>query len=253
MRRPSACCWRAERRRCPRCSMTRPRPSRQRCAAPRARRAWRRFWKSARPPGFRPAMNDFSTVLIANRGEIAVRVMRTARALGYRTVAVYSDIDRDAPHVRLADRAVPIGPAPAGESYLSIDRIIAAAGRSGADAIHPGYGFLSESAAVARACTEAGILFLGPPAQGDRVMGNKAQAKRRMKEAGVPCVPGYDGAAQDDATLAREALAVGLPVMIKAAAGGGGKGMRLVTDAARLPDALRAARAEAENAFGLGE
>jgi geranyl-CoA carboxylase alpha subunit len=198
-------------------------------------------------------MNDFSTVLIANRGEIAVRVMRTARALGYRTVAVYSDIDRDTPHVRLADRAVPIGPAPAAQSYLSIDRIIAAARHSGADAIHPGYGFLSENAAFARACAEAGIVFIGPPAEAIALMGNKARAKRRMKEAGVPCVPGYDGAAQDDATLAREALAIGLPVMIKAAAGGGGKGMRLVSDAARLHEALRAARAEAENAFGAGE
>jgi geranyl-CoA carboxylase alpha subunit len=198
-------------------------------------------------------MPDFHKVLIANRGEIALRVMRTARALGYRTVAVYSEIDRGAPHVAFADQAVPIGPAPAPESYLAIEKIIAAARRSGADAIHPGYGFLSENAAFAQACADASIVFIGPPVAAIRLMGNKAAAKRRMRAAGVPCVPGYDGEDQDHAILAEQAAMIGLPVMIKAAAGGGGKGMRLVTDLSRLADALRGARAEAEKAFGSGE
>jgi len=192
-------------------------------------------------------------ILIANRGEIALRVMRTARALGYRTVAVYSDADRDMPHVAAGDQAVPIGPAPAAESYLSIDKIIAAARRSGADAIHPGYGFLSENAGFAEACAAADITFIGPPAQAIRLMGNKAAAKRRMITAGVPCVPGYEGEDQSDAVLAREAQRIGFPIMVKAAAGGGGKGMRLVADAARLTEALRGARSEAQKAFGSDE
>jgi geranyl-CoA carboxylase alpha subunit len=192
-------------------------------------------------------MTEFRRLLVANRGEIAVRIMRTARALGLRTVAVYSDIDRDSPHVALADRAVAIG------SYLAIEQIIAAVRLSGADAIHPGYGFLSESAAFAQACVDAGLVFVGPPVEAIALMGNKAAAKRRMAAAGVPCVPGHDDGAQDDRALARAALNIGLPVMIKAAAGGGGKGMRLVTDQARLEDALRAARSEAEKAFGSGE
>jgi geranyl-CoA carboxylase alpha subunit len=196
-------------------------------------------------------MPEFRKVLVANRGEIAIRVMRTARALGYRTVAVYSDVDRGSPHAAFADQAVPIGPAPA--SYLGLEKIIAAARRSGADAIHPGYGFLSENADFAEACAAADIIFIGPPPDAIRLMGNKAAAKRRMTAVGVPCVPGYDGADQDDETLVREAIAIGLPVMIKAAAGGGGKGMRLVADEARLADALRAARSEAEKAFGSGE
>jgi geranyl-CoA carboxylase alpha subunit len=195
----------------------------------------------------------FTKILVANRGEIALRVMRTARELGYRAVAVYSEADRDAPHVAAADQAVQIGAAPAAESYLVIDALIAAAKRSGADAIHPGYGFLSENAGFAAACGDAGIAFIGPPIEAIRVMGNKAAAKRRMRTAGVPCVPGYDGKEQSDAALERHAAAVGFPVMVKAAAGGGGKGMRLVTEKARLTKALRAARSEAKKSFGSDE
>jgi geranyl-CoA carboxylase alpha subunit len=198
-------------------------------------------------------VTGFRKILIANRGEIARRIMRTARAMGYRTVAVYSDIDRDMPYVGEADQAVPIGPAPATQSYLSIERILEAARRAGAEAVHPGYGFLAENAAFAEACTAADLVFIGPPAEAIRLMGDKAAAKRRMREAGVPCVPGYDGAAQGDEALAAAAAAIGFPVMVKAAAGGGGKGMRRVGDAARLMDALRGARAEAEKAFGSGE
>ncbi|HEV2547258.1 MAG TPA: acetyl-CoA carboxylase biotin carboxylase subunit [Stellaceae bacterium] len=198
-------------------------------------------------------VTHFRKILIANRGEIARRIMRTARAMAYRTVAVYSDADRDMPYVGEADQAVPIGPAPATESYLSVERILAAARRSGAEAIHPGYGFLAENAVFAEACATADLVFIGPPAAAIRLMGNKASAKCRMREAGVPCVPGYDGADQGDETLAAEAAAIGFPVMVKAAAGGGGKGMRRVGDAARLMDALRGARAEAEKAFGSGE
>jgi geranyl-CoA carboxylase alpha subunit len=195
----------------------------------------------------------FTKILVANRGEIAWRVMRTARAMGYRTVAVYSDADKDAPHVAFADEAVRIGPPPVGESYLSIDRILEAAHKSGADAIHPGYGFLSENAAFAASCEQAGLVFIGPPPAAIAAMGNKAAAKRRMIEAGVPCVPGYQGADQSDASLAREAGRIGLPVMVKAAAGGGGRGMRLVEREADLLEAIRTARAEAESAFGSGE
>src|SRR6266851_5296106 len=179
--------------------------------------------------------------------------MRTARALGYRTVAVYSEADRDMPHVALADQAVPIGPAPAADSYLATDKIIAAARRAGADAIHPGYGFLSENAAFAAACAVADITFIGPPVEAIRTMGNKAAAKRRMIAAGVPCVPGHEGAEQSDKALAKAAAAIGLPVMVKAAAGGGGKGMRLVAEPALLAEALRAARSEAQKAFGSDE
>ena len=198
-------------------------------------------------------MSGFGKILIANRGEIACRVMRTARALGYRTVAVYSEADRDMPHVALADQAVPIGPAPAADSYLATDKIIAAARRTGADAIHPGYGFLSENAAFAAACAVADITFIGPPVEAIRTMGNKAAAKRRMIAAGVPCVPGHEGAEQSDKALAKAAAAIGLPVMVKAAAGGGGKGMRLVAEPALLAEALRAARSEAQKAFGSDE
>jgi geranyl-CoA carboxylase alpha subunit len=196
---------------------------------------------------------SFGKVLIANRGEIAWRVMRTAKAMGYRTVAVYSDADRDAPHVAFADEAVRIGAAPVGESYLSIDRILEAAHKSGADAIHPGYGFLSENEAFAASCEKAGLIFIGPPPAAIAAMGNKAAAKRRMIDAGVPCVQGYQGADQSDATLAKEAVKIGLPVMVKAAAGGGGRGMRLVESQTDLAEAIRAARAEAESAFGSGE
>jgi geranyl-CoA carboxylase alpha subunit len=196
---------------------------------------------------------NFSKVLVANRGEIAWRVMRTAKAMGYRTIAVYSDADKDAPHVCFADEAVRIGPPPVGESYLSIDRILEAAHKSGAEAIHPGYGFLSENEAFATACEKAGLVFIGPPPAAIAAMGNKAAAKRRMIDAGVPCVPGYQGPDQSDANLAKEAHKIGLPVMVKAAAGGGGRGMRLVERNADLLEAIRTARAEAKSAFGSGE
>ncbi|MGE0388058.1 MAG: biotin carboxylase N-terminal domain-containing protein [Gammaproteobacteria bacterium] len=195
----------------------------------------------------------FHTILIANRGEIAARVARSARALGYRTVAVYSDADAGAMHVAAADAAVAIGPPPAAQSYLDIGRILDAARRAGADAIHPGYGFLSENAAFARACTEAGIVFIGPPVEAIRLMGSKRLSKLAMMQAGVPCVPGYEGAAQDDATLAAQARRIGFPIMIKASAGGGGRGMRLVSDPSDLAEQLGAARSEARNAFGSDE
>ena len=197
-------------------------------------------------------MRRFGTILVANRGEIAVRVMRTARALGYRTAAVYSDADADAHHVRMADAAARVGPAPAAESYLDIDNILQAAAETGADAVHPGYGFLSENAAFARACVEAGLSFIGPDADAIAIMGDKAEARRRMAEAGVSCVPGYDGADRSDAALVAAAAEIGFPVMVKAAAGGGGRGMRLVGSGEELPDALAAARSEAESAFGSG-
>ncbi len=194
----------------------------------------------------------FSKILIANRGEIACRVIRTARALGYRSVAVFSDADADAPHVRLADEAVAIGGAAPADSYLRIDALLDAARRSGADAVHPGYGFLAERADFAEACAAAGLVFIGPPPAAIRAMGNKALAKRRMREAGVPCAPGYLGDEQDDARLAAEAAALGLPLLVKAVAGGGGRGMRLVSDLAELPAALAGARREALAAFGDG-
>jgi geranyl-CoA carboxylase alpha subunit len=196
---------------------------------------------------------DVSAVLVANRGEIALRIMRTARAMGLRTVAVYSDADASAPHVKFADEAVRIGPALVGESYLSAEKIIAAAKSSGATAIHPGYGFLSENAAFVRAVAKAGLTFVGPPADAVDVMGDKARAKRRMIEAGVPCVPGYEGEDQAEKTFVAAAAKIGFPVMVKAAAGGGGRGMRLVEKAADLPAALKTARSEAENAFGKGD
>jgi geranyl-CoA carboxylase alpha subunit len=195
----------------------------------------------------------FNKVLVANRGEIAVRVINGARRAGYRTVAVYSEADRDAPHVALADEAVCIGPAPAAESYLVIDRIIDAARRSGAGAIHPGYGFLSERDDFAQAVVEAGLTFIGPDAASIRAMGNKSASKRLMLDAGVPCVPGYQGDDQSDETLRAEALRIGLPMMVKAAAGGGGRGMRRVDDAASLEESIRSARSEAQNAFGDGQ
>ena len=191
----------------------------------------------------------FSKILIANRGEIACRVMRTARTLGYRTVAVFSDADADAPHVRQADEAVRIGPPTAAESYLNIAALIAAAQATGADAVHPGYGFLSERADFAQACADAGLVFIGPPPAAITAMGDKARAKRRMIEAGVPCAPGYLGAAQDHATLAAEALVLGFPLRVKAVAGGGGRGMRLVHAADELPAALVGARRESLSAF----
>jgi len=192
----------------------------------------------------------FNKILIANRGEIACRIIRSCRARGLRTVAVVSEADRHALHARLADEAYEIGAAPPRESYLNIEKIIAAARATGAQAVHPGYGFLSENDAFAEACAAAGLVFIGPPAEAIRLMGNKAEAKRRMREAGVPCIPGYDGTDQSDATLIREAEKIGLPLMIKAAAGGGGRGMRRVTDLAELPAALASARSEASAAFG---
>lgn len=189
-------------------------------------------------------------LLIANRGEIAVRVIRTARAEGWRTIAVYSQADVDAPHVHAADDAVLIGPAAPRDSYLNIDRIIAAARGAGADAVHPGYGFLSENADFAEACAAAGLNFVGPTPDVIRLMGDKAAAKRRVATIGVPILPGYHGEAQDDERLIAESRRIGFPVMVKAAAGGGGKGMRLVGSAADLSDALAAARREAMTAFG---
>jgi geranyl-CoA carboxylase alpha subunit len=194
----------------------------------------------------------FSKILIANRGEIACRVIRTARKLGYQTVAVYSDADRDAPHVALADEAVHIGASPATESYLKFDAILDAARKTGADALHPGYGFLSENAAFAQACVDAGVVFIGPPASAITAMGDKALAKRRMLDAGVPCAPGYLGADQSDAVLAAEAEKLGYPLLVKAVAGGGGRGMRLVGSAAEVQQGIEGARREATSAFGDG-
>ena len=194
----------------------------------------------------------FFKILIANRGEIALRIMRTARRLGYGGVAVYSDADRDALHVREADSAVRIGEALPAQSYLRIDAIIAAAKASGASAVHPGYGFLAENEAFAQTCRDAGLVFIGPSPEAIRAMGNKAGAKDIMQKAGVPCVPGYQGKDQSDAVMLAEARKIGFPVMIKAVAGGGGRGMRLVADVAAFPDALRSARSEAQGAFGDG-
>ena len=194
----------------------------------------------------------FFKILVANRGEIALRIMRTARRLGYGVVAVYSDADRDALHVREADQAVRIGESLPAQSYLRIEAIIAAAKSSGAGAVHPGYGFLAENEDFARACRDAGLVFIGPSPEAIRAMGNKAGAKDIMERAGVPCVPGYQGDDQSDAVMLAQAKKVGFPIMIKAVAGGGGRGMRLVPDAAALPDALRSARSEAQGAFGDG-
>ena len=192
----------------------------------------------------------FRKILVANRGEIACRVMRTARRLGIRTVAVYSAADADALHVATADEAYPIGPAPAAESYLRGDRVIEAARASGAEAVHPGYGFLAENADFAEACAEAGLVFIGPPASAMRAMGSKSEAKALMHKAGVPLVPGYHEADQNPEVLALAAGQIGYPLLIKASAGGGGKGMRVVDDAGGFTAALQAARREAKAAFG---
>ncbi len=192
----------------------------------------------------------FDTILIANRGEIACRVIRTARRLGIRTVAVYSEADAGAPHAAMADTAILIGPAPARDSYLHIGRILDAARRSGAQAIHPGYGFLSENAEFAAACADAGVVFIGPPPEAIRAMGSKSAAKTLMQQASVPLVPGYHGADQDPAHLADEAARIGYPVLIKASAGGGGKGMRVVIEAAGFDEALALAKGEARSSFG---
>ncbi len=189
-------------------------------------------------------------LLIANRGEIAVRVARTARRMGIRTIAVYSEADANAMHVAACDEAWPIGGAAPKDSYLRVDAILAAAKAAGADSIHPGYGFLSENAAFAQACAEAGLVFVGPPADAIRAMGGKSEAKALMVKAGVPVVPGYHGAAQDPTRLATEAARIGFPVLIKASAGGGGKGMRIVEKAGDLVEALAGAQREAQSAFG---
>jgi geranyl-CoA carboxylase alpha subunit len=194
----------------------------------------------------------FHKILIANRGEIARRIMRTARRLGYGVVAVYSDADAGALHVREADQAVRIGEAQPAQSYLRVDAIVAAAKASGADAVHPGYGFLAENEAFAQACRAAGLVFIGPSPDAIKAMGNKAGAKAIMQAAGVPCVPGYQGADQSDAVVLAGAKKIGFPVMIKAVAGGGGRGMRLAADVSAFLDALRSARSEAQSAFGDG-
>ncbi|MCG9513483.1 acetyl/propionyl/methylcrotonyl-CoA carboxylase subunit alpha [Acinetobacter pittii] len=195
----------------------------------------------------------FSKVLVANRGEIAVRVMQTAKAMGYQTVAVYSDADRNARHVQEADEAVYIGASKISESYLSIAKIIDACKKTGADAVHPGYGFLSENTDFAQACIDNQITFIGPTASAIELMGSKRLSKIAMIEAGVPCVPGYEGDRQDLEYLAAQAKQIGFPIMVKASAGGGGRGMRLVQQSSELVEALQTARSEAENAFGSGE
>ncbi|MBN3862711.1 acetyl/propionyl/methylcrotonyl-CoA carboxylase subunit alpha [Pseudomonas frederiksbergensis] len=198
-------------------------------------------------------MPALKKILIANRGEIACRIQRTAQNLGYRTVAVFSDADAEALHVQMADEAVNIGPAPVQQSYLNIPAIIDAARRTGADAIHPGYGFLSENAKFALACQQAGITFIGPSPEAIELMGSKRLAKLAMIKAGVPCIKGYQGSEQDSATLSREAERIGYPLMIKASAGGGGRGMRLVRSAVELPGQIRTARSEALHGFGSNE
>jgi acetyl-CoA carboxylase biotin carboxylase subunit len=195
---------------------------------------------------------DIKRLLVANRGEIALRIIRACREMAIESVAVYSDADDMARHVRAADVAVRLGPAPASESYLNIAAVIDAARRSGADAVHPGYGFLSERAAFAEACAAAGLIFVGPPAEAIARMGSKIDARRLMEQAGVPVVPGRTPRDQGDAGIASAATEIGLPVLIKASAGGGGKGMRAAHDAKALAEAIPAARREALSAFGDG-
>lgn len=197
-----------------------------------------------------PVLAPISSVLIANRGEIALRIMRSARAQGLRVIAVFTEADREAPHVRFADQGVLIGAGPVAESYLNIEKILDAAQRTDADAIHPGYGFLSERADFASACADAGRIFIGPSPEAISLMGDKAAARRRMIQENVPCIPGYEGEDQSDDAFVRTADTIGFPVMIKAAAGGGGRGMRLVTKRGDLIRALARARSEAQNAFG---
>jgi len=199
------------------------------------------------------AFRPFHTLLVANRGEIAIRIMRTARRMGLRTVAIYSEADRHSAHVMQADLAVCVGGAAPRDSYLNIDAILAAARQTGADAIHPGYGFLAENEDFAAAVRQAGLVFVGPSPEAILAMGNKAEAKRLMLAARMPCVPGYQGQDQSDATLVAAANDIGFPVMVKATAGGGGRGMRLVQAAAELPAALASARSEALTAFGSDE
>jgi len=192
----------------------------------------------------------FRTLLVANRGEIAVRVIRTAKAMGLRTVAVYSEADRGAMHVAMADEAVLLGPARARDSYLNIERVIEAARKTGAEGVHPGYGFLSENAEFAQACADAGLVFVGPTAAMMTAMGSKSGSKALMEKAGVPLVPGYHGEPQDEATLRKAADKIGFPVLIKASAGGGGRGMRVVRSAGELAPAIVSAKREAKAAFG---
>ncbi|KAG8724038.1 hypothetical protein FRC12_024379, partial [Ceratobasidium sp. 428] len=192
----------------------------------------------------------FDKILIANRGEIACRVIRTARKLGIKTVAVYSEVDRDALHVKLADEAYCIGPAPSAESYLRMDKIIEVAKRSGAQAIHPGYGFLSENAIFAQQLADAGLTFIGPPASAIVAMASKSESKDIMTRAGVPCVPGYHGSDQSPTKLLQESKSIGFPVLIKAVLGGGGKGMKIVYAADEFEDALASAQREATKSFG---
>ena len=192
----------------------------------------------------------FRKILIANRGEIACRIIAAARAMGVRTVAVYSDADRDARHVAFADEARRIGPPEARASYLNAEAILAAARDTGAEAIHPGYGFLSENEEFAAACVKAGIVFIGPTPQAIAAMGDKSAAKRLMEKAGVPLVPGYHGENQEPVFLQKEADRIGYPVLIKASAGGGGKGMRIVQDSKSFAAALESAKREAKAAFG---
>ena len=197
-----------------------------------------------------PTCRPFDTLLIANRGEIACRIIRTAHAMGLRTVAVYSEADRDAMHVAMADEAVCLGPAPARDSYLNIEKVIDAARRTGAEGVHPGYGFLSENAGFAQACADAGLVFVGPTAAMMTAMGTKSDARALMQKAGVPLVPGYHGETQDEATLRNAADRIGYPILVKASAGGGGRGMRIVRSAAELAPAIVSARREAGAAFG---
>ena len=192
----------------------------------------------------------FNKILIANRGEIACRVLKTAKRLGIQTVGVYSDADSSAPHIQLADEAIHIGPPAAAQSYLVIDKIIEAAKRTGAQAIHPGYGFLSENAEFAERCESEKLVFIGPTAQTIKQMGSKAAAKDLMEQAGVPLSPGYQGSDQSLDVFMREAKNIGYPVLLKAVAGGGGKGMRLVEGEDELEEALLSARREAKSAFG---
>ncbi|HIG47023.1 MAG TPA: ATP-grasp domain-containing protein, partial [candidate division Zixibacteria bacterium] len=192
----------------------------------------------------------FNKILIANRSEIAVRVMRTCREMGIPTVAVFSEADRKALHVRFADEACPIGPAPSAESYLRTEKIIEVARQTGADAIHPGYGFLSENADFADQCADAGMTFIGPSGDAMRAMGSKTEARKTMRQAGVPVVPGTEERLTDDTEALEIAREIGYPVLIKAAMGGGGKGMRIVQKEDELEGALRAARSEAQSAFG---
>ncbi len=198
-------------------------------------------------------MTDFTKVLVANRGEIALRVMRTAKAMGYQTVAVYSEADSDAPHVAFADEAVCIGAPQANQSYLVIEKIIDACLKTGADAVHPGYGFLSENTDFCAACQKNGITFIGPDPHAIELMGNKRLAKIEMIQADVPCIPGYEGSEQDADLLLKEAKKIGFPIMAKATAGGGGRGMRLIMEEGEFLAALKSAKSEALNAFGSDE